>query len=163
MGCGSGSPCEVCGETTYNYEYHDCKEKNVKKALTPLEQKQREYDRVRLELMEMRESEKNNVTIPRLRKLVGTYWKYRSCYSCPGPNDYWWLYAYVADLNEEDATLTLHEFQVDKDGRLDVRPNTTHSGEHFPDSGWVKCGKLEFRLATIKAGMIMRLMSDCAL
>lgn len=25
MGCGSGHPCQCCGEMIYNYEYHGCR------------------------------------------------------------------------------------------------------------------------------------------
>lgn len=51
--------------------------------------------------------------------LVGRCFKYRNCYSCPKPDEYWWLYIKVTGMGEYWPVA--FEFQTDKDGMLTVK------------------------------------------
>lgn len=57
--------------------------------------------------------------------LVGKCFKYRNSYSCPGPDDYWWMYAQV--LRAKDGSLRALRFQTDRDGKVEVEPDAYFS------------------------------------
>jgi hypothetical protein len=63
------------------------------------------------------------------KRLVGKYAKYRNCYSCPKPDEYWWMYLAVTGITE-DGTLRGWSFQTDINGKVEVetRPYITLSG-----------------------------------
>lgn len=61
------------------------------------------------------------------KKLVGRYFKYRNCYSCPEKeSDYWWLYVKVTGA---DASF---QFQTDRYGRVEIEPDHyfNYSGQY---------------------------------
>lgn len=50
--------------------------------------------------------------------LVGKCFKYRNSYSCPKPDEYWWLYSIVTGLDEGE--LIVWSFQDDRRGRIEI-------------------------------------------
>lgn len=56
--------------------------------------------------------------------LIGKCYKTQNNYSCPETeDDYWWLYLKVISMTESGSGFNVLAFQVDKDGRADIRPN----------------------------------------
>ena len=59
--------------------------------------------------------------LPKYKKLVGTYWKYRNSSSCPKEaSDYWWLYIQITEIST-DGHARGKEVQIDKEGKLTMR------------------------------------------
>jgi len=76
-------------------------------------------------------------------KKVGKFFKTQNSYSCPEkPSDYWWLYAKCIRM-DEDGFLYSFQFQTDKNGCLDIRP------EHYSYylNGFSEIPKTEFERA----------------
>ena len=79
-------------------------------------------------------------------KLVGTYWKYRNCYSCPEKDsDYWWMYMKVVKTDGR-GHLTTFDFQTDKDGNVSTRQNG-YQHVLLLKSGYVAISEAEFTRA----------------
>ena len=76
-------------------------------------------------------------------KLVGTYWKYRNCYSCPDKeSDYWWLYVKVVKTDGR-GHLTTFDFQTDKYGNVSTKQND-YQYVHLLKSGYIASSEAEF-------------------
>ncbi len=75
-------------------------------------------DKARSELREIEdvESAKKN------KAFVGKFFKYRNSYSCPEPNEYWWLYLAVTGMSE-DGNLETWNFQKDHLGQIEIEQN----------------------------------------
>lgn len=70
---------------------------------------------IRAELQRIEDAEAKAKSVA----LVGRCFKYRNCYSCPKPEDYWWLYIKVVGMGEYWPVA--FEFQTDKDGRINIK------------------------------------------
>jgi hypothetical protein len=81
-------------------------------------------------------------------KLVGRCFSARNNYSCPeGPKDYWFLYTRV--LRAEEGSLRVFQFQIDKDGRIEIEPDRfamastierqNETSQKAFDAAWAKC------------------------
>jgi hypothetical protein len=76
-------------------------------------------------------------------KLIGQCFKYRNNYSCPEKSsDYWWLYCCV--LSADEYGLRLFEFQTDKHGRIEIRPEGHAVNAHSMQSGYVPISEAEY-------------------
>lgn len=78
--------------------------------------------------------------------LVGKFFKYRTCYSCPQSEaDYWWLYVAVTGVGEAGA-MKGWAFQIDKDHKIiveDAEP-FARGGLMQPGNGYIEIGEQEF-------------------
>lgn len=72
-------------------------------------------EKARSELREIEETENMKAS----KALVGKFFKYRNSYSCPKPNEYWWLYTTVTGVTEEGNPLAWN-FQKDIYGKVEV-------------------------------------------
>lgn len=77
------------------------------------------------------------------RKLIGRFFKYRNCYSCPQTEaDRWWLYATVTGVSEEYGWAEGWQFQRTSQNEIKIeleqRMNT------IPDGAWVEISADEF-------------------
>jgi hypothetical protein len=72
---------------------------------------------------------------PALHKLVGKCFRYRNCYSCPQPDEYWYRYYIVTGV--EDATVRAIACQIDKDGKAQVEHDRVLAIGGEPMSGFV--------------------------
>lgn len=62
--------------------------------------------------------------IPLTAGFLGRCYRFRNNYSCPkNKSDYWFLYAKVTGV--DGRSLTLFQFQRDKDGRSSVEPDNS--------------------------------------
>jgi len=67
--------------------------------MNKLEKKQKEFDRLKMELMGLQKEHQDKCEKPKFEKYIGTYWKFKNYYSCPEKeSDYWWLYRYLKRL-----------------------------------------------------------------
>lgn len=74
--------------------------------------------------------------------LVGRFFKYRNCYSCPETeSDYWWIYRKVTGVSE--GMLETFEFAKDKDGKMSVELD----GACTIHSSWREIDAKEFAAA----------------
>ena len=76
---------------------------------------------------------------PEIKKLEGTFWKFRNSYSRPGEeSDYWWLYRYVKKVFQNGTLLTT-EFQIDQYQALIINTNRKLEWDvaHYTWGGWV--------------------------
>lgn len=87
----------------------------------PIEELEREILDCRRAINKKQEEIDQRVKVPEMKKLIGRFFKYRNCYSCPKPDEYWWLYSRITAY--EDGGLLADEFQTDKDGRIDIKFN----------------------------------------
>jgi len=73
--------------------------------------------------------------------LVGKYFKYRNCYSCPeSDSDYWWIYARVDSLSESNTPVVI-QFQTDKYGMITIE---TDKNQFTMSNGWTVISEAEF-------------------
>jgi hypothetical protein len=79
---------------------------------------QSQIDKLRGELRDLEAAENEKLGAA----LVGQCFRYRNCYSCPGPDDYWFMYMKVTGIDAEGKCLVT-SFQIDKDGEFQFRPN----------------------------------------
>lgn len=88
--------------------------------------------------------------LPKLKNLVGSYWKYRNSYSGPTkPEDYWWLYCRVDKLQENERFLETTEFQIDSDGKIEIKGSHIYNADCFLN-GYKSIDKEEFEDAFFK-------------
>jgi len=68
----------------------------------------------------LRDEQFKEVELPKLKKLVGTYWKYKNSYSFPEEeSDYWYIYRRIDSIFNNSLQCT--DVQIDKDGRAEIR------------------------------------------
>lgn len=106
------------------------------------EQIEKEMAKLRNKLwaIEKKEADEEN------KKLVGKYFKYRNCYSCPEkPSDYWYLYKRVIGLGK--TGLITEEFQIDKDGKCSACFN---KGSYSYMTGYTEISRSEYLKALSK-------------
>jgi len=76
--------------------------------------------------------------------LVGRFFRYRNCYSCPEKeSDYWWLYVAVTAMDEH-GSLRVLKFQTDKEGKVSIEPRTFAMGELFTDGKYIEITEADF-------------------
>lgn len=92
-------------------------ERNVKSK----EQLEAEIAPLQAALMRLKDDE----ILAESKALVGKCFKYRNCYSCPKPDEYWWLYVKVTGVG--DYWPITFQFQTDKDGKIEVEVSKHHS------------------------------------
>lgn len=110
--------------------------------MKPSELKALEKERVKISqkiwAAEALEREKEN------KNLIGKCFKYRNCYSCPEKeSDYWYIYTMIRSA--DGHKLRAHEFQVDKNGRVEINAKA----EYFRSltDGWREIPDTEYFLA----------------
>lgn len=72
-------------------------------------------EKARAELREIEEAENMKAS----KALVGKFFKYRNSYSCPKPDEYWWLYTAVIGVTDEGNPRAWN-FQKDIYGKVEV-------------------------------------------
>lgn len=72
-------------------------------------------EKARAELREIEETENMKAS----KALVGKFFKYRNSYSCPKPDEYWWLYTAVIGVTDEGNPRAWN-FQKDIYGKVEV-------------------------------------------
>ncbi len=92
---------------------------------------------------QLEESHFREKTLPKMRALIGSVFKYRNCYSCPQTDeDYWWMYTRITEASEEG--LVGVQIQRDRDGKISVQT----AGFMLPMlDGYVEISKAEFDAA----------------
>jgi hypothetical protein len=96
------------------------KELEETKSMSKLEEKKAEFKKLQQEIWDLERKERLERDLPEMRKLVGTYWKFRNSYSSPKEErDYWWKYRLVIKVTEE-GYLEVAEIEITKDDRLGV-------------------------------------------
>lgn len=89
--------------------------------MSELEAKRTRAEKLRQEIRDMEDKERLEKELPVWKSREGTFWKFKNCYSCPqGDKDYWWAYRQISNVTAE-GLMDLLEFQIDKDGRLNVK------------------------------------------
>jgi hypothetical protein len=74
-------------------------------------------------------------------RLIGQFFRYRNCYSCPETDaDYWWAYAVVTRLDDDGRPWSF-QFERDKNGDVSIQIDKPHVAR------WEPCGELEFERA----------------
>lgn len=72
--------------------------------------------------------------------MVGTFWKYRNCYSMPSkPSDYWFVYRCITKVTDTKNTFVAFDFETDKNGKHII---ATEKWTHL--TGWVRCTEKEY-------------------
>lgn len=81
----------------------------------------------------------------RATALIGKFFKYRNCYSCPEkPSDYWYLYRAVSG-QKRDGALVGWDFQQDKYGAITIKAlRHEYALSMGSDSGWREIERKEF-------------------
>jgi len=118
--------------------------------MTDLEGKKAQYEKLRQEIRDLEEKERVEKELPGLKKLEGTYWKFRNSYSSPRTDaDYWWKYRHVVKVTD-DACLEMVDIEIDRYGELKMRHR---SDERFsyPSLEWVASSEDEWRIMVAKA------------
>ncbi len=112
--------------------------------LTEAQKIEKQISLLRVKLNKARDKEAREVTYPKLKKLVGTTWKYRNSYSCPkGKEDYWWVYRKVIDARK-DGALEVFTVQIDTNAKLTIERETIWLPEHFVKS-WLRADELDWQ------------------
>ena len=93
-------------------------------------------EKARSELREIEEAESAKVN----QALVGKFFKFRNSYSCPKPNEYWWLYMAVTGLSDEGNPLTWN-FSKDIYGKIEVEVDQLRPSV---SSGYIEIKAKEF-------------------
>lgn len=84
---------------------------------------------------------------PRAKKLQGTFWKYRNCYSAPNKeSDYWWMFQHVVEV-KPDGLMLIHEFQIDSNGEAHFQCGKRDSWRFRRLSGWQRATRREWTQA----------------
>ncbi|MDD5358353.1 MAG: hypothetical protein PHX80_04350 [Candidatus Nanoarchaeia archaeon] len=90
-----------------------------------------------LSKLEDKETEKRN------SKLIGKYYKYRTCYSFPNDeSDYWYIYMLV--VKSKGASLYGWRFETDKYGKIEIDFCCELNG-YDPIQGWTEITSDIFR------------------
>lgn len=122
--------------------------------MNELEEKKAQANKLLGEIRAFEEKQRIEVEFPEMKKWEGTYWKYQNCYSSPqSPEDYWWLHRYVWNVTA-DGYMDLMEFQIDKDGKLDVRFKPQEPWMMMRGN-WIKSSPEEWREAAQAAKVIV--------
>jgi len=123
-----------------------------------LKQKQDELEKLRIEVMNLKEEETAKNDYPKVKAWEGTYWKFRNSYSCPGPNDHWYLYRRIDKVTLGSyVSVKSMEFQIDKDGRLDVKEREMPYFD-FYNKEWTQTTEEEWReMAQAARSLVSRL------
>lgn len=88
------------------------------------------------------ESEAERVTA---EGLVGKCFKSRNSYSCPEPDEFWWLYARVVSTDRFGSLEVIH-FEVDHRGDCFIR-RVARPAAMFSSGPYSEIGEGEFRTA----------------
>ena len=103
---------------------------------------------------ELREQERDEISRPKLREMVGKCFRYENSY---GGTDakHWPLYAKVISFNEREMTFNVVEFQHMADRRIEFRyeRTLTFEGQSWirPENGWTPIPASEFNRAYRRA------------
>jgi hypothetical protein len=120
-----------------------------------IEKLKKQYDKLRQEIQRAEQREFIDEMRPKMLKLVGTFWKYRNCYSCSDkPSDYWWAYRRVHGVRANGFVIT--EVQIDKYGTLTVNPKQYIHSNDGTMSGWIRASKREWDKNLSRAGKLLR-------
>jgi len=127
------------------------------KSMTQIQEKRAEFERLRRELWALERRERVEKQLPEMKKLEGTYWKFRNSYSSPKEEgDYWWLYRHVLKVTD-DGYMEVVDFQIDKEGRLEVKRRSLGSFE-TPKLEWVPASQDEWRVAVAQGIAIVKVI-----
>jgi hypothetical protein len=123
--------------------------------MNELETKKAQAEELRKEIWALEAKKRTEEIYPELKKLEGTYWKYRNCYSCPKSDaDYWWKYRRISNVTTEARMDTL-DVEIDKNGRLEIKTNQGDPRIMQPMAGWVQVSREEWLEAVAAAKKIM--------
>lgn len=81
-----------------------------------------------------------------METLLGKYFKYRNCYSCPDkPSDYWWMYSMPIRIRK-DGWFDIFQFEMDKDGKISIETkDKTYRSNYY--NGWKEISQSNFNQA----------------
>lgn len=92
----------------------------------------------REELRKIEDEEKKIIN----RQYVGKFLKAHNCYSCPEPDEYWWYYVAIINM-DNNGCLESWSFQKDIYGKIEVEKDSV-----FHDTGgFIEISKEEFQEA----------------
>lgn len=112
--------------------------------MNDLETKRAQAERLNQEIRDLAEKEEIEKRWTEWKEREGTFWKFRNSYSCPKSDDEkWWIYRHISNVTK-DGFMDLLDFQMDKDGRLDVRERKRTSWLFESWSGWVPATREEW-------------------
>jgi len=81
--------------------------------------------------------------IEKNQAIIGKYFKFRNCFSCPEPDEYWMEYYYVFGIGEERGELLAFNFSKDKDGEIKILSDA-HFSDYIFSSGAIEIERSEF-------------------
>lgn len=115
-----------------------------------LEQKIKQLKKLREEIYQLEDEEREINQYPRALKLVGRFFKYRNCYSCPKTeSDFWWLYRLITSVNP-NGTLEYIEFDTDSSGKLSLSTGKNEPWSSILESSsWKEIGREEWQFAVL--------------
>lgn len=117
-----------------------------------LEEKRAAAEQLLREVRDLEAKKRFEELWPTWKEREGSYWKFRNSYSCPQSNaDYWWMHRRITNVTP-DGCMDVLDFQIDKDGRLDVRDAKRMPWEMM--SGWVPSTEGDWREAALVAQAI---------
>lgn len=116
--------------------------------MNKLKAKEKEFNRVRLEYMELERKTREEKDFPKAKKLEGRLFKTRNSYGGSEKDDKWWLYIRVVEVRK-DGSLLADEMQMDCMGRLEVHLSRKHMWNRI--QGFLECSREEWDEAAIKA------------
>lgn len=83
-----------------------------------LSEKKVEHLKIASELRRLQWKYEEAIEIPKKKKLIGNFYKYKNSYSCPEkPSDYFWYYIHITGL--KGTMLQGNTFQTDKYGKCE--------------------------------------------
>lgn len=121
-----------------------------------LDTKIKELRALQIEVRELQAEVEAKEKYPKLKKLIGTHWKYINSYSCPSnPSDYWPIYRKVLRV-KKSCELLVSSLEVDSYGEIRCRKKWL-SSDSFECTNGNECSAGEFKAAHRK---LIRLLQD---
>lgn len=111
------------------------------------------HDRVRklnMRIRDLEDAERNEVSIPFLRKQVGKCFKYHNSYSCPkDDSERWFIYARILSFDEKNMTFNTIEFEDKHDKKVEIAYERRYNfqGESHFAHGWIPIEQNEYHRA----------------
>lgn len=121
--------------------------------MTELEEKRAAAEKLWREIKDLEDKKKLEEQWPIWKAREGTYWKFHNSYSRPQSDaDRWWMYRLVTNVTP-DGYVDALDFQIDKNGRLDVSHQTRIPWELT--AGWIPATEGEWRESALMAQAIV--------
>lgn len=130
------------------------------RGFVKLKDKKIAYQKLGAEIRDAEEALKTKTLIPARKKLVGTYWKYKNCYSCPREEkDYWMIQRHITSMSINCGTLMVKDVQIDCYGKAEVEIKPIYLSTGFPDyglSGWNPSDEKSFKRTISKIKRLLK-------